>query len=86
MENLSCEAMACTEIRAALLSGECSFTNELVAGNPGFVNQGKKCIIERATGSTQRHKNCEGAIGESAVYAVYDTCVNDRRPFGRMPI
>ena len=76
---------ACTEIRAARLSGDCTFGRELDRGNVNLLRMGglgARCIRRRAELSVAMHPECPDA--ESAANAVaraWATCYRDKAPF-----
>ncbi|BEI86330.1 hypothetical protein CcaverHIS002_0606170 [Cutaneotrichosporon cavernicola] len=73
---------ACTEIRAANLSGDCRFSREFKRGYWAFSKQHQTCVKRRATLSVMAHPNCENeAMAEKAVNEVWDSCFQDTRPF-----
>ncbi|KAL9932467.1 hypothetical protein V8E36_008584 [Tilletia maclaganii] len=86
---------ACTEIRAAALSGDCAFRTEFERGyflaHPSFLKQHQACARRRAVVSlASSHclahlgKDNEGvrmAAAEKAVDEVWQACFNDTRPF-----
>ena len=76
-----CHQLACTEIRAALLSGDCDMFNEWRRRNFGFKGQGAACVKRRAELSVIANPNCAGEKGKAAVEAVFDTCYADTAPF-----
>ena len=73
---------ACSEIRAASLSGDCRWSRELRRHNFGIVKQHQKCVRRRAILSVESNPACpdhEAAV--RAVDEVWDACFNDTRPF-----
>lgn len=65
-----CEHLACTEVRAANLSGECE------GGERGA------CVRRSAVASVRAHGGCEARGGaEAGVAAVWAACMADRAPF-----
>jgi inner membrane protease ATP23 len=75
-----------TQVRAANLSGDCSFSQELLRGNLGLVAQQQACVRRRAELSVAMNPAC-GALGaaRAAVNAVFDDCYRDTAPFDRAP-
>jgi mitochondrial inner membrane protease ATP23 len=69
-----------------MLSGECSFKNELGRGHANYFKQFQKCIRRRAALSIAAHPDCQGLYGTQAINEVFDTCYKDREPFGRIPV
>jgi len=79
----NCEHHACTEIRAARLSGDCGAVQELRRG--GLVPGGNKlCVQRRAALSIKVNPHCKGRE-KAAVDAVFERCYNDLAPFGAVP-
>tara|TARA_B110000208_G_scaffold131839_1_gene159732 strand:+ start:108 stop:644 length:537 start_codon:yes stop_codon:yes gene_type:complete len=83
-----CAQSACTEIRAAALSGDCGWKQELLRGQlrNSFVGSGaggaRRCARRRATLSVSLNPHCGGARGaQSAVDGVFEECLRDRAPF-----
>ncbi|KAF2236983.1 hypothetical protein EV356DRAFT_442594 [Viridothelium virens] len=74
---------ACTEIRAATLSGECRFTNEVWRrGQWGLTQKLQDCVRRRATLSVTERPNCQDDVHAARVVnEVWDSCFNDTRPF-----
>uniref|UniRef100_UPI00398E9A42 mitochondrial inner membrane protease ATP23 homolog n=1 Tax=Pristiophorus japonicus TaxID=55135 RepID=UPI00398E9A42 len=77
--------LACSEIRAANLSGECTFVNELSRFHFGLKQHHQKCVRERASRSILAVRKVSQEIAEKAVDDVFDICFNDHEPFGRIP-
>lgn len=76
---------ACTEIRAANLSGDCSFDRELDRGNLNplrFGGTGKRCVRRRAQLSVAMHPDCpDEAAARIAVDRAWEVCYKDTSPF-----
>lgn len=74
---------ACTEIRAALLSGDCSFGRELDRGNINPINiskAGERCVRRRAQLSVAM--TCGDAEeARKAVDRAFKVCYKDYAPF-----
>jgi len=49
---------ACSEIRAANLSGDCKWMQEFMRGNTGIKKQHQKCTRRRAVLSVSMNPNC----------------------------
>lgn len=82
----NCVHHACSEIRAAALSGDCSFGREvLLRGNIGFAKQFQKCIRRRAEISVAMNPKCDALAAKQAVDKAWDTCYNDTEPFDKIP-
>ncbi|CCG84655.1 protein of unknown function [Taphrina deformans PYCC 5710] len=79
---------ACSEIRAASLSGECGWWREYKAGNTGMTDIAKHhqdCVRRRAIRSVAVHpKVKDQEEAKFLVNAVFDSCFQDTRPFERM--
>ncbi|KAJ1922294.1 Mitochondrial inner membrane protease atp23 [Mycoemilia scoparia] len=79
---LNLEHHACSEIRAASLSGDCRLLRELKRGHYGFIKQHQKCVKRRAILSLLSNPSCKSKEdAERAVNKVFDSCFNDTRPF-----
>uniref|UniRef100_A0A7S2W3M8 Mitochondrial inner membrane protease ATP23 n=1 Tax=Mucochytrium quahogii TaxID=96639 RepID=A0A7S2W3M8_9STRA len=76
----NCLHIACTEVRAANLSGDCYFKEEFNRGQFKFKGQGEKCIRRRAELSVGMHPHCTN-IAKQAVETVFTKCFEDRSPF-----
>lgn len=73
---------ACSEIRAANLSGDCRFFKELKRGNMGFNKHHQECVRRRAILSVAANFNCKSTQqAELVVDQVFSSCFNDTRPF-----
>ncbi|XP_072529962.1 mitochondrial inner membrane protease ATP23 homolog [Salminus brasiliensis] len=77
--------LACSEIRAANLSGDCSFTNELCRFNFGLKKHHQECVRDRALRSILAVRKVSRKEAEKVVDEVFDSCFNDHTPFGRIP-
>lgn len=77
--------LACTEIRAASLSGDCSLTNEMLRFKFGIKQHHQTCVRDRAVCSIMAARKVNKETAEKAVNEVFDSCFNDREPFGRIP-
>lgn len=85
MDWTNCEHHACSEIRAANLSGDCHMSQELARGNFGFYKQHQRCVKRRAALSVGMNPNCGNGRAAHAVDKVFDTCFNDTAPFAYVP-
>jgi len=87
MDWTNCEHHACTEIRAANLSGDCHFSQEMARGNlaNGFYKQHQRCVKRRALLSVEMNPHCKGKDASNAVNNVFNTCFNDTAPFAWIP-
>ena len=82
----SCVQHACTEVRAANLSGDCSFYREFAGrGYYKFAGQGEKCVKRRALLSVLGNPNCDEIKAKMAVDKVFDVCYKDTAPFEFQP-
>ena len=79
---------ACSEIRAASLSGECGWWREYKAGNTGITDIAKhhqSCVRRRATRSMSASPHVKDAAeAKFLVDTVFDSCFQDTRPFERI--
>ncbi|KAJ1857469.1 Mitochondrial inner membrane protease atp23 [Coemansia sp. RSA 1822] len=79
---LNLEHHACTEIRAASLSGDCTWFQELMRGNIGFLKHHQVCVKRRAALSLLGNPRCKSKKhAEAAVNKVFQSCFTDTRPF-----
>lgn len=76
----NCYHLACTEVRASNLSGDCSMVNEMSRGNFSVQGQGQRCIKRRAILSVSSHEQCKDKASEY-VESVYNSCIKDLAPF-----
>ncbi|KAI2639705.1 peptidase M76 family-domain-containing protein [Hypomontagnella submonticulosa] len=74
---------ACTEIRAAMLSGECRWTREAwTRGNWTLTQQFQDCVRRRAVQSVLARPRCKDDVqAVKVVNQVWDSCFSDTRPF-----
>ncbi|KAI9217850.1 peptidase M76 family-domain-containing protein [Blastocladiella britannica] len=75
-----CKHFACTEVRAANVSGDCQFSRELERGNFAVIGGQMQCVKRRAILATKHNPLCKDQA-EAAVNAVFDSCYGDRQPF-----
>ncbi|KAJ2898778.1 Mitochondrial inner membrane protease atp23 [Coemansia aciculifera] len=76
------EHHACTEIRAASLSGDCSWFQEFMRGKMGFLKHHQVCVKRRAVLSVLENPSCKSEKhAEAAVNKVFKSCFTDTRPF-----
>jgi inner membrane protease ATP23 len=76
------------KIRAANLSGDCSFAQELLRGralSEPLVGQHKRCVRRRALMSVAMNPHCAGAKAEAAVAEMMPRCFRDTDPWPRVP-
>lgn len=76
----NCLHLACTEVRAANLSGDCTMGAEMGRGQFSVKGQGERCVRRRAELSVAGHEHCKD-IAKAAVEKVFDRCLSDRAPF-----
>ena len=77
---------ACSEVRAASLSGDCRFTQELARGHVGLRAQHQACARRRAALSVAMNPACAGVeAARAAVDRVFGACFADTAPFDRIP-
>lgn len=77
---------ACSEIRAANLSGDCDFRNELDRGHFKIAKQQPECVRRRAVLSVSANPNCSGADeAKRVVDEVFEACYNDTAPYDHAP-
>ncbi|PSC73865.1 mitochondrial inner membrane protease ATP23 [Micractinium conductrix] len=81
----NCQHHACSEIRAAALSGDCDFKMELLRGNVAVQGQFQKCVRRRAELSVSMNPYCKGTKAAAAVDSVFEGCFADTAPFDRIP-
>mmetsp|Transcript_31314 Transcript_31314/g.82076 ORF Transcript_31314/g.82076 Transcript_31314/m.82076 type:complete len:218 (-) Transcript_31314:40-693(-) len=80
------EHLACTEIRAANLSGDCFLWKEFFNRfNFNFQGGHKKCVRRRAARSIVAVTNDDYDAAYAAIDRVWDTCFNDTEPFDEIP-
>ena len=81
----NCMQLACTEIRAENLSGECDAKWEMMRGRlNGIFGHGQQCVKRRAIDSVKANPNCT-AKAELYVDAAMERCYKDTFPFERHP-
>mmetsp|Transcript_1386 Transcript_1386/g.2169 ORF Transcript_1386/g.2169 Transcript_1386/m.2169 type:complete len:217 (-) Transcript_1386:15-665(-) len=81
-----CSHIACSEIRASNLSGECGFFRDMMRGTRNFSyrKRHKACVRDQALRSIQTHPACQG-IAEETIDKVWNTCIEDLEPFRTIP-
>eukprot|EP00050_Salpingoeca_kvevrii_P019220 m.83690 g.83690 ORF g.83690 m.83690 type:complete len:183 (+) comp8312_c1_seq1:151-699(+) len=78
--------LACTEIRAASLSGDCFMSNEWFNRlNFGLSKHHQKCVKRRAMRSIVAVKGISEEEAYKAIDSVFDVCYADTAPFDRIP-
>jgi mitochondrial inner membrane protease ATP23 len=89
----NCVHLACTEVRAANLSGECNFYKELpriltkdssTTGGKYFAGHGQDCVRRRAILSVRANPKCTDRA-ETYVDATMHRCFRDYYPFPQHP-
>jgi len=81
----NCVHMACTEIRAENLSGECDWTREIINGRVvNFRGHGAECVKRRSILSVKANPNCTDRASDY-VDAAFAKCFKDTYPFDRHP-
>eukprot|EP01059_Diplonema_ambulator_P023436 TRINITY_DN3892_c0_g1_i1.p1 TRINITY_DN3892_c0_g1~~TRINITY_DN3892_c0_g1_i1.p1 ORF type:complete len:232 (+),score=13.08 TRINITY_DN3892_c0_g1_i1:65-760(+) len=85
-----CHHHACSEIRAARLSGECALGEELLrgkslSGDGGSLTLGQQCVNRRANLSVSRNPACS-RVSQQAIQTVWEACVADTAPYHRYPL
>ncbi|XP_042593696.1 mitochondrial inner membrane protease ATP23 homolog [Cyprinus carpio] len=73
--------LACSEIRAASLSGDCSFVNEISRFNFGLKEHHQVCVRGRALRSILAVCKVSREEAELVVDEVFDSCFHDHAPF-----
>lgn len=73
--------LACSEVRASNLSGECGFIHEVNRGKFGILKHHQTCVRRRAALSVALAYGTSPADAEPAVNAVYNRCYADPAPF-----
>ncbi|ORX90273.1 hypothetical protein K493DRAFT_230925 [Basidiobolus meristosporus CBS 931.73] len=73
---------ACTEVRAASLSGDCKWMREFLRGKFNIKKQHQECVRRRAILSVRYNPYCQDE-GQAidAVNSVFDSCYQDTTPF-----
>uniref|UniRef100_A0A9J7YG46 Mitochondrial inner membrane protease ATP23 n=1 Tax=Cyprinus carpio carpio TaxID=630221 RepID=A0A9J7YG46_CYPCA len=73
--------LACSEIRAVSLSGDCSFVNEISRFNFGLKEHHQVCVRGRALRSILAVCKVSREEAELVVDEVFDSCFHDHAPF-----
>lgn len=79
---------ACSEVRAANLSGDCHWMNELMRGRVLFdlKKHHQKCVRRRAELSVAMNPNCTSdAHAKQVVDEVFERCFKDTAPYDDIP-
>jgi inner membrane protease ATP23 len=78
----NCKHHACSEVRAASLSGDCRWTREVRRGFYTFTKQHQACVKRRAILSVKQNQACaDEGCAERAVASVFESCFADTRPY-----
>ena len=88
MDPSDCRHLACTEVRAANLSGDCDFSTDLARGgifagglaNAGIRGHQQMCVQRRAVTSVAMHPPCASGARDT-VNDVFEACYADTAPF-----
>jgi inner membrane protease ATP23 len=83
----NCLHVACTEIRASMLSGECSLGSEVLrleVPPVGVARHFRSCVRRRALLSISSLPHCKTSA-EKAIDAAWNRCFNDKEPFDHRP-
>lgn len=81
----NCLHLACTEIRAANLSGDCNYAMEVLRGRAlGFTRHKPECVKRMAVLSLQANPACANNA-ERAVDMAFERCWADWQPFDHVP-
>ncbi|KPI88281.1 hypothetical protein ABL78_2643 [Leptomonas seymouri] len=80
VESSDCLHQACSEVRAARLSGDCFVGQEMRKGRFNFFEGGQKCVRRLAVMAVERNPVCRG-FSERAVDTVMPKCYSDYEPF-----
>ena len=76
----NCYHQACSEIRAARLSGDCFFQEEVKRGHFDIFTSGRSCVTRRASLAVEHNPLCR-SFGGRAVEVVFPRCYSDYEPF-----
>ncbi|EDP41895.1 hypothetical protein MGL_3576 [Malassezia globosa CBS 7966] len=73
---------ACSEIRAASLSGDCNWTREINRRHFALSKQHQNCVKRRGILSVRGNPACKSEeMAMKVVEDVWDSCFHDTRPF-----
>ncbi|KAF6000466.1 Has a dual role in the assembly of mitochondrial ATPase [Cyanidiococcus yangmingshanensis] len=81
----NCVHHACSEIRAAALSGDCDWIREVARSHFRIGGQFRRCIKRRAEMSVRMNRNCSELEAREAVERAFETCYRDTAPFDTIP-
>lgn len=76
----NCLHQACSEIRAARLSGDCFIGEEMKNWRFNIFKSGKECVRRQATLAVETNPLCRG-FSERAVEKIFPQCYFDYEPF-----
>lgn len=86
LEWFDCAHMACSEIRAGNLSGDCHYRREVLRGHYDICKRHQECIRRRTTLSLLNNPGCISQKHiESSIDRVWNTCYKDTKPFDKVP-
>ena len=88
MDWLDLRQHACSEIRAANLSGDCHWVNELMRGRVffGIKKHHQACVRRRAELSVAMNPKCRDAKhAQEVVDGVFERCFRDTAPYDDIP-
>ncbi|XP_066920727.1 mitochondrial inner membrane protease ATP23 homolog isoform X2 [Clytia hemisphaerica] len=78
--------LACSEVRASTLSGECSFSREMFNYFPFKIRrQYQECVKRKATNSICASKHLDRDEARKLVEEVFHSCFYDHSPFKEIP-
>lgn len=81
-----CRQIACSEIRAANLSGDCKWSRELLRGHWSNVSgQHRICVRRRARMSLLANPNCRECNADAILEELFESCYRDTFPFIDIP-
>ncbi|TYZ63305.1 hypothetical protein PybrP1_009094 [[Pythium] brassicae (nom. inval.)] len=80
----NCEQHACSEVRAAALSGDCNWKYEFFRKNFNVAKQHQICTRRRARLSIEHNEACKGKEDE-CLDKVFETCYRDVSPYREIP-
>ena len=86
-DQLNCRHHACSEIRAANLSGDCKWSREVFRGNVGkLLGQHQKCVKRRAALSLKSNPACGDCKDvDKLIEEIFPVCFSDTAPFLDIP-
>ena len=77
----NCQSILCSEIRAAAMSGDCTFGMELLRGNISIFDGFEKCVYRRALLATKMQPHCKNI---ELPRDLFNRCIKDKSPFEDM--